>query len=131
MTAPISCDPVVSIQRSDAPDAVAGHLAWGRLMNRRLVACPGPLDVLSAASVPLVVLLASADLSGPGTVERIAIERADVLGLQEAPAGSVALLRLAYASRHKPQPRRVDQINLERKISSSPDIWTALEETGI
>lgn len=125
-----SCEPVVSIQRATAADPVAGHLAWGALVDRDAVVVPGPLDWLDQADGRLDVLLASAQFKGPGLVERIAPTGIQVLGLDSNPAGAVALVRLMHPSRHRPNQTVVDSGRLTDQIQRTGDVWSALEAEG-
>jgi hypothetical protein len=125
------CEPVVSIQRLTAADTITGHLAWGVLMDSDLVLTPGPLDWLRDPTVQFEVLLASARRNGPGVVERIKAEQAEVFGLQANPDGAVAVLRLAQPSQHKPfRGAAYDAREFGERLAGAPSVWEALETVG-
>ncbi|WP_019075900.1 hypothetical protein [Streptomyces hokutonensis] len=126
---PKLCEPVVSIQRADVFDPVEGHLAWGVLMDRDLVAVPGPLEWLRDETIPLQVLLASSGGGTPGVVERIRLESARIVGLDTHTEGAVALVRLSQPALHRPVREAFDKRAFEARLAADPDVWTALEET--
>lgn len=122
------CEPVVSIQRVGAADAVDGHLSWGVLVEPDLVVAPGPLDWVRDDAVSWEVLLASANSGNrPGFVERIRLERVEVLGFDAHPEGAAAALRLTQPSRHRPVGAAFDSEAFRDGLAGSPDVWAALE----
>jgi hypothetical protein len=129
---PVPCEAVVSIQLATAPDALTGFLAWGALIDRDRVATPGPLDWLRDPTVRFHVLLASARRDGAGVVERLEVERAEILGLAGNPDGAAAVLHLAQPSRqHKPDVGAgISAADIATAIGGQPDVWTALEAVG-
>ncbi|WP_189864089.1 hypothetical protein [Streptomyces poonensis] len=113
-------------------DAVTGHVAWGVLTERDVVAVPGPLDWLRDEGTRIEVLLASAPRNGneAGFVERIKIADAAVLGLDASPEGAAAFLRLTHDSLHRPVADNFQQRRFEELLAADPDVWRALEGAG-
>jgi hypothetical protein len=125
------CEPMVSIQRLTAGDLVTGHLAWGVLIDSDLVVVPGPLDWLLDPTVQFDVLLASGRRNGPGVVERLKADQAEVVGLQANPDGAAAVLRLASPSIHKPsRGGAFDAQELGARLAAASSVWEALESVG-
>lgn len=128
-----SCPGVVSIQRIAAGDAVDRHLSWAVLVTNDLVVAPAPLDWLRDPEVDFEVLVASARRAGPGVVERIRVRRADVVGLDGAPGGAAAILRLEHRSRHRPHAGEFERDEFEAVLAGETgevDIWRALVAVG-
>jgi hypothetical protein len=125
------CVGVVSIQRDGAGDAVDRHLSWGMLVDADAVIVPAPLDWLRDPDVTFQVLIASARRTGPGLVERIQVRSATTIGLAAQPDGAAAMLRLAQPSAHRPFAEGFDSAAIEAALGADPDVWTALEITGV
>ncbi|TQS41978.1 hypothetical protein [Cryptosporangium phraense] len=121
-----NCEPVVSIQRAHVADPIDGHVTFGVLLSPDTVAVPGPTGWLDD-STPFEVLLAAAGSSGPGTVERLRIRTAVVIGLDNAPGTEVAVLTLTHPSLLTPSDRWTDLTRIETALGVDPDLWTALE----
>jgi hypothetical protein len=106
-------------------------LSWGVLVDIDAVLVPGPLDWLHDPEITFEVLVASARREGPGIVERIRVASAQTLGLTERPDGAVAMLRLAHESAHRPYAESFDEAAIEAALTGDPDVWAALEGTGV
>jgi hypothetical protein len=128
---PDSCEAVVSIQLATAPDAVSGFLGWGALIDQNRVITSGPLDWLRDPTVRFNVLLASARRGGPGVVERLEVEHAEIVGLSTNPDGAAAVLHLAQPSAHKHiVSAAISADDIATALRTEPDVWTALEAVG-
>lgn len=124
------CEPVVSIQRAVAANALEGHLGWGVLIHPEFVLTPAPFPWLDDPTLRLEVLLVSAQRDGPGYVERISPSGIDVAALDGSPEGAVALVQLAQRSNHQHFESRLDVDQLFEQLAGQTDVWTALEAIG-
>jgi hypothetical protein len=120
-------EPVVSIQRAAAPNALEGHLGWGVLVDPEVVLVPGPLPWLEDTTIRLEVLLASAQWDGLGFVERIGPRSVEVAAINGSPEGAVGLIELAHRSHHKHFESTVRVERLFEQFAVQTDVWTALE----
>lgn len=123
------CEPIVSIQLANISDPVDGHRSFGVLMAPDTVVVPGPTDWLDDTT-SFEALLATAERDGPGTVERIKVGSATVLGLDTAPGGGVGIMTLTHPAQHEPTVRITDTQAFETALGADPDLWTALETAG-
>jgi len=126
------CEPLlVSIQRVAAADAVDGHLSWAVLLDRDRVAVPGPLHWLHDPAQRFEALLVSRRVSGRGVIERVAVQRADLIGVREHPGSAMAVLQLARAADHRSRyAGRFDPEVMHARLAEGADAWTVLEELG-
>ena len=128
----LACEPIVSIQRVPATDAVSGHISWGALVAPDLVVVPGPVGPVLEAG-PFEVLLASASPLGAattGSVERLRPRFAEAVGTPTSPDGAILALWLSHRSQHMPSGRALDAEELAATVDEESDLWTALEALG-
>lgn len=113
----------VSIQRVDEQR----HLAWGALISKDVVVVDLPEW---PAKGRLEVLLASAGDAGLPVVERIAMSKVEIVGVEGRPEASIAAVRLAHDSRQVPTVAEFDLDAVQRALAEDTDIWRGLERLG-
>jgi hypothetical protein len=129
---PLTCEPIVSLQRLRADNLVSGHITWGALVAADLVVVPGPAAPILDAG-PFVVLLASTsllDAAASGVVERIRPRSAEAVGRSAQPDDAILVLRLDHPSWHVPSGSALRARDLAVAVDREDSIWTALEVQG-
>ncbi len=119
---------VVSVQASSAVDALAGHLAWGALLDRDVVVVPPPLTWLDGHD-RFEVLVASGDRRLP--VQRFSPRSVLVLAPDAEPDGGIALVRLNGSSDASAVGDCFDVERLAVLLDAGGSVWPLLEKAGV
>lgn len=116
---------LVSVQNARAPDAVEGHLAWGRLVDSDYVLVQGPPDWLGRDVDP-EVLIARVASGRTDEVERIRISRIQLHGVLHDPESEMTGIRLEHPS-GCPAQGPPDGAGSERRLATGAELCSAVE----
>lgn len=121
---------IVSVQRSTAADAIAGHLGWGALIDTEHVLVPEPFDWIQEPDTRVEVLLSPLSSAASLWVERIQITQVDIHPAITIGSSPFVALQLAHPFRRE-SLELFEGTVLTEALSNREDTWKALETMGV